>query len=218
MDYDHSRLNMIMHQLRSYNVNDANILSVFKKIKRENFLSKEYKKLAFIDANIPLKNSEQFMLTPKDEARLINVSALKQTDKVLEIGTGSGFFTALLAKLAKHITTVEIDEDQLKIAQSNLTEYSNIHFENRNITIKWTKQKKYDVIFCIPSMPQIPQSLLDNLNIAGRLIVMLYKNQYFAEAQLITRTRYDKWHVESLFETCAPSMLEYNIFKDAIIL
>ena len=104
---DIKRFNMIEQQIRTWDIFDVTILNLYDKIKRENYVPSAYKKLAFTDVQIPLMN-EQYMLAPKQEAKVLQSLKLKSSDLVLHVGTGSGFFAAMLASLSKHVVTMDV--------------------------------------------------------------------------------------------------------------
>jgi protein-L-isoaspartate(D-aspartate) O-methyltransferase len=120
MNVEQARFNMVEQQIRPWNVFDEKILSLLSQIKRENFVTEKYHNLAFSDIEIPLPG-EQKMLFPRIEARLLQELQLNKKDKVLEIGTGSGYVTALISKMADFVYSVEINSQNKAFAQNNLT-------------------------------------------------------------------------------------------------
>ena len=112
---DVKRFNMIEQQIRTWDVFDASILDLYDKIKREAYVPEKYKKIAFTDVQIPLQH-KQYMLAPKQEARILQSLKLKPTDHILHIGTGTGFFAALLASLSKHVVTIDLFDNFLELS------------------------------------------------------------------------------------------------------
>ena len=110
VDTEQARFNMIEQQIRPANVLDQRVLDILSKVPREDFVPEEYRNLAFADINIPLEH-QQAMLTPIGEAKLLQALNIKSTDRVLEVGTGTGYLTALLASLANHVESVEYFSD-----------------------------------------------------------------------------------------------------------
>ncbi len=110
MNFEQARFNMVEQQIRPWNVLDQHVLDLLLETRREDFVPAAYRNLAFADMEIPLGHGE-VMLTPKMEARIIQELAIQKTDTVLEIGTGSGYMTALLAQKAKHVYSVEIEPE-----------------------------------------------------------------------------------------------------------
>ena len=106
-DIERARFNMVEQQIRPWEVLDPQVLDLLFALKREDFVPPQYRSLAFVDMEIPLGEGER-MLSPKLEARMVQALALKPADRILEVGTGSGYMTALLAKLGAHVTSVEI--------------------------------------------------------------------------------------------------------------
>lgn len=108
MDFEKTRFNMVEQQIRPWDVLDTNVLDLLFHVKREDFVADNQRQMAFVDTELPLPNGSK-MLQPKMEARLVQDAAIQPTDKILEIGTGSGYLTALLAKMGKQVVSVEID-------------------------------------------------------------------------------------------------------------
>lgn len=201
MDYEQARFNMIEQQIRPWEVLDPGILGLLSEVKREDFVPEEYRALAFTDVELPLANGST-MLEPKVEARLLQEAALKPGDKVLEIGTGSGYMAALIATRTASVTSVEIDAAQLEIARRNL-ERAGI----RNVTLVkgdaargWAAAAPYDVIVVSGSLPMLPQELLQQLKVGGRLVGIVGEAPAM-EAQLVTRTGEATFNTVILFET-----------------
>ena len=119
MDIEQARFNMIEQQIRPWDVLDINVLKIIEETPRELFVPNRYQKLAFSDLEVPLANG-QVMMAPKVEARLLQALQITSDDEVLEIGTGSGFVTACLAKLGHHVDTIEYHADLSNHAQSVL--------------------------------------------------------------------------------------------------
>lgn len=202
MNIEQSRHNMIEQQIRTWQVFDATVLDTLSVIKREHFVPSQYRTLAFVDTEIPL-SATAAMLSPKVEARILQAADVQPTDTILEIGTGSGYMTALLAHLGQHVTTLEIDPNLAKTAEANLAT-SHIHNvdiilgdgENGYVTEQVTA---YDVIVITGSMITLPDVFLSQLKVGGRLISIVGEEPVMV-CQLTTRL--DDKHVETkaLFE------------------
>src|SRR4051794_18192589 len=119
MNIEQARFNMIEQQIRTWEVLDPSVLELLGVVKREDFVPAAYRALAFVDTEVPLPKG-QHMLAPKVEARLLQELAVQRHERVLEIGTGSGYMAALLAHKAQHVTTLEIDPDLAQLARDNL--------------------------------------------------------------------------------------------------
>jgi protein-L-isoaspartate(D-aspartate) O-methyltransferase len=205
MNIEQARANMLTQQLRTWEVLDPEILDLVARTPREQFVPVIYQDLAFADMNIPLAHG-QVMLTPKEEGRILQVLKIKPTDRILEIGTGCGYMTALLAKLGQHVDSVDIfadfsDEARLKLSIFNIT---NVALFSADAARGW--QGKYDVIVITGSLPLLPTNFKQCLNPDGRLFVILGEAPAM-EATLLTRNQQNQWFTETLFETVVPPLL-----------
>ena len=207
MDIEQARFNMIEQQIRPWDVLDDNVLDVIQETPRELFVADQHRELAFTDIEIPIGH-EQVMMSPKVEARMLQALKIMPTDKVLEVGTGSGYITACLAKMAKHVTTCEYYEDLSSMAMERLTAHSisNIHCIQGDIFEQIGSLHAYDVIAITGSLPENADRFLKHLTIHGRLFCILGKKPAMS-ATLITRAADDAYRSESLFETVIPPML-----------
>ena len=165
-----ARFNMIEQQIRTAQVLDATVLDMLGQIPREVFVPKEYAALAFSDAHIPLANG-QVMMKPIQEGRMLQALDIQPQDKILEIGTGSGYVTAMLAMLGKHVVSVEINEDLHSQAKQSLESQhiTNVSLECGDAAKGWESQTPYDVIAITGSMPWLADELKLQLNIGGRM-------------------------------------------------
>jgi len=204
---EQARFNMIEQQIRPAEVLDPTVLSIIADVPRENFVPAEYQQLAYSDTNIPLANA-QAMMSPIQEARLLQALNVQPDDDILEIGTGSGYPTALLAKLGKHVTSVEIDQQlsssaAQKLRQQNIT---NVSLEVGDSCKGWSAKAPYDVIAVTGSLPVMCADLKQQLKKGGRLFVIVGTEPAMS-AMLITRISDDQWSEEGLFETVIPPLL-----------
>lgn len=200
-----ARFNMIEQQIRPWNVLDPSVLSLLSVVRREDFVPQAYKDLAFADIEIPLGdrgNPSQTMLAPKMEARMLQELALKNTDKVLEIGTGSGYMAALLAARAEYVYSVEIDPGLAEIARRNLERagVANVSVATGNAAQGWTKDAPYDVIVLSGSTPALPDTLLNQLKFGGRLVAIVGEAPVM-QLQLVTRTDENAFDTANILET-----------------
>ena len=202
-----ARFNMIEQQIRPAEVLDPAVLSVIAEVPREDFVPAQYAALAFSDTNIPLANG-QVMMSPIQEARLVQALSVTKSDNILEIGTGSGYVTALLGKLGKQVRSVEIDGDLLANAKKSLEKQAitNITLENGDASRGWPDHAPYDVIAVTGSLPLPDDHIQQQLSIGGRLFVIMGTEPAMS-AYLITRTGEDQWSRESLFETHIPPLI-----------
>jgi len=206
LNFEEARHNMIAQQIQPWNVRDDKVLELLQRLPREDFVPADYKDFAFTDMSIPLGNGQQ-MLTPKLEAYMLQALQVQDQDKVLEIGTGSGYVTALLASQSRHVITVDIDADMQKLAEEKLNAHqiTNITYEVGDAALGWDKQKPYDVIAITGSLPILPEIFQRNLNVGGRLFAIV-GDAPAMEAILITRVKDNEWTHEVLLETNIPAL------------
>ncbi len=207
MDIEQARFNMIEQQIRPWDVLDTNVLDVIQNIPRENFVSEQHRDLAFTDIEIPIGH-DQVMMSPKVEARMLQALNIRPTDKVLEIGTGSGYMTACLAKMAEHVTTCEYFEDLASLAIDRLhnLDISNTHFIHGDVFEQTGSLRSYDVIAITGSLPENADGFFQHLSIQGRMFCILGEKPAMS-ATLVTRAAEDAFRSESLFETVIPPLL-----------
>ena len=204
MNIEQARFNMIEQQIRPWDVLDPQVLDLLFVVKREDFVPAAYRNLAFADMEIPI-GSGQAMLAPKIEAKMLQELGIKKTDKVLEIGTGSGYMAALLAARAEHVVTVEIRPEIAATAKENLARagIGNVSIEVGNGIDGWSQRGPYDAIVVSGSVPSVSPSLLKQLRVGGRLAVITGEAPVM-EAQLITCTAEGTYNTVNLFETVVP--------------
>lgn len=201
-DMEQARFNMIEQQIRPCDVLDGRILELLKHVRREHFVPKDKKELAFADLEIPLGHGA-VMWQPKLEARTVQELHLTRSDSVLEVGTGSGYLTALLSSLAGHVKSVEIVPELSAAAKQNLAAYhrDNITLEIGDASHGWSNGASYDVIVLTGSTPVLPDSFQNSLKIGGRLFAIV-GDAPVMEAKLITRVASDTFETVNIMETC----------------
>ena len=206
-EIEQARFNMIEQQIRTWDVLDQRVLDVMKSVPREQFVPEHYRSLAFADTNIPLGH-EQVMMAPKLEGRLLQALAITPDDSVLEIGTGSGYLTACLARLGKHVTSIDITADFTTAAAAKLEAQgiSNVTLETLDAAEGIESEKRYDVIAVTGSLPLLQQQFQKNLAVGGRLFIIT-GSLPIMEANLISRVDENHWSSECLLETCIPPLL-----------
>lgn len=206
MDMEQARFNMIEQQIRPWEVLDPQVLDLLFVVKREDFVPAAYRNLAFADMEIPV-GSGQVMLAPRVEARLLQELGIKKTDKVLEIGTGSGYMAALLAARAEHVITIESRPELAAFARQNLERagVTNVTVEVGDGANGWTQRAPYDAIVVSGSLPVLPAALLKQLRVGGRLAVIVGEAPVM-EAQLITCSTEGVYNTVNLFETVVPAL------------
>jgi len=207
MNTEQARFNMIEQQIRPWDVIDQRVLDLLSEVPREDFVPQEYRSLAFVDMNIPIGH-DQVMMAPKLEARLLQALDIKPYETVLEIGTGSGYLTALLAKLSKQVYSVEIIPEFIKSAQVKLADHAiqNVTLEEGDAAQGWPLDAPYDVVAVTGSVPLLLDSFKEILNIGGRLFIVV-GDAPSMDVRLITRMGEFDWSEESLFETDLPPLI-----------
>lgn len=206
MDTERARFNMVEQQIRPWEVLDTRVLDLLHKVPREQFVPDAYKALAFADLEIPLvpEGHGEAMLSPKVEARMVQELAVTAGDRILEVGTGSGYLTALLAKLGEHVYSVDCIEEFTKSAGARLAaqNINNVTLETGDAASGWDKHGPYDVIAVTGSVPVLADNFLKSLKPGGRLFVVVGEAPVM-DARLITKSAQgDGCGTASLFETC----------------
>jgi protein-L-isoaspartate(D-aspartate) O-methyltransferase len=206
MNFEQARFNMVEQQIRPWNVLDQHVLNLLLEMRREDFVPEAYRNLAFVDMEIPIGHGE-VMLTPKMEARIIQELAIKKTDKVLEVGTGSGYMTALLAREAQHVYSVEIVPELKEQAAEKLRAHGahNVTLELGDAARGWVRHGYYDVIVLTGSVPVLPEAFFASLNRGGRMFAIV-GDAPVMEAKLITCLGESACRTTILFETCVPPL------------
>lgn len=196
-----AQFNMIEQQIRPCEVLEGRILELLKHVHREHFVPAGMRDLAFADMEIPLGHGAT-MWQPKLEARAVQELHLARNDKVLEVGTGSGYLTALLSALSGHVTSVEIEPELSAMAKQNLAAYrrSNITLETGDAAHGWGNGG-YDAIVLTGSTPVLPAAFQNSLNIGGRLFAIV-GDAPVMEAKLITRVAPDIFETVNIMESC----------------
>jgi protein-L-isoaspartate(D-aspartate) O-methyltransferase len=208
MNFERARFNMVEQQVKPWEVIDERILAQFEAIQREDFVPVRYRKLAFADLSIPLPHGE-VMMRPKVEGRMLQALALGEDDTALEIGTGSGYITACLAALCKHVISVEYHEDLHDDAVARLAEKEirNVELFEGDVMSGWQPEQAHDVVVVTGSVPDIPEAFKGWVNPGGRLFVIT-GDAPAMEARILTRLGVSDWAEESLFETVLPRLIK----------
>ena len=201
MNVEQARSNMIENQIRPWEVLDQKVLDLLYAVKREDFVPGAYRNLAFSDMEIPLGQGEQ-MWHPKMEARVLQELAVKPTDQILEIGTGSGYFAALLAHRAQHVYSVEIRPELQALGETNLRRagVTNVTVELGDGARGWTKHAPYDIIVLTGSTPVLPPQFLQQMKVGARLFAVVGNPPVMA-ARLVTCTGEGIYNSIDLLET-----------------
>lgn len=207
MNLEQARYNMVEQQIRPWEVFDEDVLDLLFVVKREEFVPTAYRQLAFADVEIPLGHGA-CMLAPKIEAHALQALHIRKSDKVLEIGTGSGYMAALLAAHAEHVWSVEIVPELAEKARTTFhrLDIGNVTVETGDAALGWAARAPYDVIMGSGSLPVLPPQLQAQLKVGGRLFAVVGEGPVM-EARLITRLTEDAFHSITLFETMLPALI-----------
>lgn len=205
-----ARFNMIEQQIRPWNVFDSALLELLSVVRREDFVPLAHKSLAFADLEIPLPGG-QCMLAPKVEARFMQDLAIKATDKVLEIGTGSGFMAALLAHRAQRVISLEILPELVTLARANLSQagLTNVDVRNFDGSKGASGDGPFDVIVLSGSVAEVPHGLLSQLKVGGRLAAIV-GSEPVMRATFVTRTSETHFHTVQPWEISAPRLQNFG--------
>ena len=201
MNLEQARSNMVEQQIRTWEVLDQEVLDLLYLVPREEFVPPAHRTLAFSDLEIPIGEGES-MWTPKMEARVLQELAPRKHDLVLEVGTGSGYLTALLAHRAGHVHSVEIKPGLAELGRKNLARHGvdNVTLHAGDASHGWPRQAPYDVIVLTGSTPILPRALLDSLAPGGRLFAVVGEAPAMA-ARLVTCSAPGVCSSVDLFET-----------------
>jgi protein-L-isoaspartate(D-aspartate) O-methyltransferase len=207
MDMEQARYNMVEQQIRPWDVLNQDVLNLLLKVRREDFVPEAHRALAFVDMEIPLGHG-QVMWTPKLEARAIQELDIRPNDRVLEIGTGSGYLTALLASQAAQVDSVDIVPEFTAAAMQKLRAhgFSNVSLHTGDASRDWPDLTGFDVIVLTGSTPLLSDAFRQRLRVGGRLFAITGEAPVM-EAQLITCTAPGATRSVTLFETCVAPLL-----------
>ena len=206
MNLEQARFNMIEQQIRPWEVLDQAVLSLLAAVRREDFVPPAYRALAFVDTEVPLPEG-QCMLAPKVEARLLQDLHVGRHERVLEVGAGSGFMAALLAHRAQRVTTLESRPVLAAMARANLQRagVANVDVREADGAKGWPAESPFDVILLSGSVPAVPQALLDQLKVGGRLAA-IEGQEPVMRAVLFTKVAERQFRRVELFDTVAPRL------------
>jgi protein-L-isoaspartate(D-aspartate) O-methyltransferase len=195
-----AREQMIEQQVRAWDVLDVRVLELLRRVPREHFVPPAQRAFAFADIEIPLPHG-QHMLRPNVVGRLLQALELTGSERVLEVGAGSGYVTACLAAAASQVQSLEIIPELASLARENL---ASLGVRNAQITagdgLQAAARARYGAIAVTASMPVYEKLLQAQLEIGGRLFVVVGEGPAM-DARLVRRTSEDAWTTTSLFET-----------------
>jgi len=213
MDLEQARFNMIEQQIRPWEVLDAHVLQLLSVVKREDFVPLAHKALAFVDMEIPLREGGargQAMLAPRVEARLLQDANVQKHEKVLEVGTGSGYMAALLGHRAQSVVTLEIEPELARLARANLAQagVQNVLVRETDATKGAQAEGPFDVIVLSGSVAEVPQVLLDQIKVGGRLVGVV-GDEPMMRASMVTRVSDTTWTTTRPWDTIVPRLLNF---------
>jgi len=201
MDIKQARKNVIEQQIRPWGGLNVRANQALSDVPRENFVPEEYLSLVFADIEVPLVGGAK-MFSPKIEGRILDSLDIQGHDTVLEIGTGSGYFTSVLAKLSQSVVTIELDEQLSELAQNKVKELnlSNITFIKDDALTYNFDNEQFDIIVIGCSLPNKNENFFRLLKPSGKLFMVVGAiNQM--QATLVQRTNENEWQSKSMFET-----------------
>lgn len=203
MNFERARFNMIEQQVRPWMVLDPDVLDTLGGLPRHAFVPRGYEGLAYADTRIPIGHG-QTMMAPVVEGRLLQALEILPEDRILEIGTGTGFLTACLARLGSHVDSVDIHEDFCSRAGDRLRDqgFDNVALAVGDAAGGWPGERAWDVIAITGALPEVPEAYLRALAPQGRLFAIIGEDDRpIMEAVRMTRVDTEEWTRDSLFET-----------------
>ena len=198
---------MLEQQVRPSEVLNPHVLKALEEVKRSQFVDESLSGLAYADTELPI-GFGQVMLPPVLVGRLLQALDVQSNEDVLEIGTGSGYCTALLAKLAHHVFSVELIAELSEIAQQHLVDadINNVTFYTGDASQGWPLSDRVDVIISSAAFVSVPDEFLQSLNIGGRMLAVVGDGALMS-VNIIRRVTEWEWQTDSLFETVIPAMI-----------
>ena len=202
IDFNQARHAMVEQQVRPWEVLDRRVLDVLGEVRREDFVPVRHRKLAFADLALPLDHGE-FMFKPVIEGRLLQALDLASTDEVLEIGTGTGFLTACLSRLARSVQGIELQPDFVAKAKAALQaiDAANVRLEQADAA-QWDTAHRFDAILVGGAVAEAPERFARWLKPGGRLVVV--RGASPVQEAVCFHAEADGLRTESLFETDLP--------------
>lgn len=191
---------MVDQQIRTWEVLDSRVLDVLSDVPREIFVPRDFRELAFADAQIPIGHGQN-MLAPKMHGRILQMLNIRREDRILEIGTGTGYLTACLALLGGQVTSIEIHPELSSTAAQNLRSIAGtqVQLQVRD-AFGPDSLGEYDIIAVTGSLPVEYRGFESALAVGGRLFEVVGRTPLM-EAQRVRRVGTDQWIRESVFET-----------------
>ncbi|TBR36328.1 MULTISPECIES: protein-L-isoaspartate O-methyltransferase family protein [Dyella] len=207
MNFEQARQNMVENQVRPWEVLDSRVLEVLSRLRREDFVAPEHRKLAFADLSLPLGHGE-VMMKPVIEGRVLQALELTENDHVLEIGTGSGFLTACMASLSAHVTSVDIHADFTAVAGQRLAQagIANVKLDTGEAVNAWQPAGQFDAVVITGAVHEIPPRFLGWLKPGGRLLAVRGQSPA-QQVVLLTHEGEGRYREEGILETDLPYLI-----------
>jgi protein-L-isoaspartate(D-aspartate) O-methyltransferase len=201
MNLEQARTNMVEQQIRTWEVLDQDVLDLLYVVPREEFVPEKHRALAFSDMEIPIGEGER-MWQPKMEARVLQELAIRKTDRVLEVGTGSGYLTALMSHRASRVFSIEIKPALAEFGRANLERHGadGVTLETGDAARGWPSHAPYDVVVLTGSTPTLPRTFVEQLAPGGRLFAVVGEPPVMT-ARLVVVTAHGAGRSTDLFET-----------------
>jgi protein-L-isoaspartate(D-aspartate) O-methyltransferase len=201
MNVEQARTNMVEQQIRPWEVLDQEVLDLLYVVPREDFVAEKHRSLAFSDLELPIGEAER-MWAPRLEARVLQALNVRKSDRVLEVGTGSGYLTALLSHRASHVFSVEIKPKLAAFGRANLERHGaeNVTLEAGDAARGWPSHAPYDVIVLTGSTPVLPGAFVEQLSSDGRLFAVVGEPPVMT-ARIVSAAAPGAWRSTDLFET-----------------
>ncbi|MEY2840351.1 MAG: hypothetical protein RJB60_2650 [Pseudomonadota bacterium] len=203
MNVEQARFNMIEQQIRPWDVLDTSVLALLSVVRREDFVPAAHRSLAFMDIEIPLPGGQN-MLQPRLEARLVQELNLSKRDRVLVVGAGSGYVTALIAHKAQRVIALEDRAELVEMARKNLrnAQVHNAEVLQAEGSEGLAAQGPFDAILLTGSVTQVPQTLLDQVKAGGRLLAIVGRDPVM-QATVFLKSAQGQFTQQVLFDTLA---------------
>lgn len=207
INFEEARKQMVGQQIRGWDVLDPDVVDVMSRLPREHFVPEQYRNLAYADSEIPIGHG-QIMLRPSVQGRVLQAAQVQHGERVLEIGTGSGYLSACLAALGGEVRSLEYHEDLANGAKKSLNATGNegVVVVREDAHTLDADGAEYDVIIVTGSLPEADGSFMRRLALNGRLVWFLGQAPAM-RAEIVTRVEDEEWRREGLFETVVPPLI-----------
>ena len=207
LNLEQARFNMVEQQVRTWEVLDPRVLDVLREVPREDFVPSRYRKLAFADLRIPLGH-DQVMMKPLEEGRMLQALEIQPGQRVLEIGTGSGFAAACMSALGADVISIDIHAELAELASARLERlgFGSVHCKTADALGDFSPAEKFDLVVVTGSAANIPERFKDWVESGGRLFAVRGHSPAM-EAVCLHQLGPDRWHPDSLFETDLPRLI-----------